>query len=149
MESVDRELELLFDGRALHRSLFDACPDLAHGERAGCGELDEALLLGFELVELPLELSSGVAVLRKDVRHGAVDGSLDTVQNVFRESLLGHGGDDGCFDLFDPTIHHRAKSTLVGGTDEVFVGPATAGGLGVEQSATAGVRTVGGRLKSD
>jgi len=67
LQAIDGELEPLLDLSPLHCGLLDPRADLAHREGAGGCQLDEALFLGFELVELLLELCLRVAVLREDV----------------------------------------------------------------------------------
>jgi len=50
LETLAGELHLLLGRGALHGGLFDALPDLAHGERPCGGELNQALFLRLELV---------------------------------------------------------------------------------------------------
>ncbi|MDL9980105.1 hypothetical protein QSV35_12250 [Microbacterium sp. ASV49] len=137
LETVGGELELLLDCCPLDGGLFDALTDLAHRERPGCGQLDEALFLSFELVELLLELSLHVPILGEDVCYRGGDRFSHAVEDVGGQPLVRDHGDDLRFHLVYADVGHRAQPALMRGTDEVLVGAATPGVLAVQQAAGA------------
>ncbi len=129
--------ELLGYGALLQGDSFESFAELAAGELAIGGKIDQPILLRFELGELGAErvllfllvglhLFEGVAYLVAD---------LDEFLGV--ELLGGDSSGDGLFDVVEADAGHAAEAALFAGAEVVLVGAAVAGVLAVDEAAVA------------
>nr|WP_318255456.1 hypothetical protein [Agrococcus baldri] len=115
--------------------MLDALSDLGNRQCSRSGQVDQPLLLPFQLAKLLPQLSLGIAILGQQVVDRASQRLAHVIEGFGAQSFARHHFQEAILNLFDAAPRHRALLALLGRTDEVLVGAAVPVDLAVDQAA--------------
>nr|WP_318279143.1 hypothetical protein [Agrococcus baldri] len=115
--------------------MLDPFSDLGDRQCSRSGQVDQPLLLPFQLCKLLPQLRLRIAVFGQQVVDRASQCLAHAVKGVDAQPLTRHYFQKAILNLFDADPRHRALLALLGSTDEVLVGATVAVGLAIDQAA--------------
>jgi len=129
--------ELLGYGALLQGDGFESFAELAAGELAIGGEVDQPILLRFELGELFAECVLLFLLVGLHLFEGVAHLVADLDEFLGVELFGGDSSGDGLFDVVEADARHGAEAALFGGAEVVLVGAAVAGVLAVDEATVS------------